>query len=114
MFYMYGREVKHTKSKAIKYAYKRFQESTDYCLDDIYCTYSTDKEYAYWECCNIMCEYVNASGLKILSHNLMQFSAGFTYDRELMDADTGEVTAKRAFCYITKNYIRWAYIDELV
>ena len=110
----YGRYEQHTKSKAMKYAYKRFQESTDYRLDSVYCNYSKDKEYAFWECCNIMHESKNPSLLRILSHNLMQFSVGFTYDRECLNDETGEVTAKRAFCYITKNYIRWAYIDELV
>lgn len=78
--------------------YKRYQDSTMYWLGDAYPSgYSYEKGRAWQYCIDLMHEK-GGSGLKVISKNTFQFSAGFEY----WDNETG----KDMFVYITKSYDR--------
>lgn len=78
--------------------YKRYQNSNDYCLDHVYGRYSREKERAWDYCLNMFLSKPNATGLKVISYNTFQFTAGFEYCDEETDKDM--------FMYITRDHVR--------
>lgn len=59
-------------------AYEAYCNSTMYDLSDAYGRYSNAKRQA-WDYCKKLCEEKNGYGLKIISRNTSQFTAGFEY-----------------------------------
>lgn len=77
--------------------YDVWKHSRAYSLSDVYGRYSKAKENAFAKCRELMESY-EGWGLRIVSANGWQFSAGFEYT----DKETGVVR----FAYITKEYVR--------
>jgi ERCC4-type nuclease len=98
----------HVKTNQIKNAYNKYDNSYNYCLFDCYNKYSSNKEDAFNYCRKLLIDY-DGSGLKIISFNSHYFSAGFIAD--MADQKTGKI--KKAFIYITKNYDRYIFLDEI-
>ena len=71
-------------------AYESYRNSYMYDLWDAYDRFSHAKRNA-WEYCKNLCEEKNGHGLKIISKNTFQFTAGFEY----------EENGKNMFMYIT-------------
>lgn len=94
--------MKHTKTQQIKAAYKQYLNSTMYSLEDLYTTYSVFKARAFNYCVDL-CNQYNGHTLKILGGNCMAFSVGFIC----------EIEDKPAFAYITKDYNRYIFLDEI-
>lgn len=95
-------------NKQIKEAYKQYLKSNYYELYQCYNNYSYFKEKAIEYCKELQYKY-NGFNLKIIGFNSMTFSVGFI--GEIPDEKTGEI--KEAFFYITKNYDRYIFTDEL-
>lgn len=74
---------------------QRWKASTDTSLSDVYKTNSTAKDRA-WKYCQELCEKYNGTGLKVVSHNQMIFTAGFQF----VDKDTGVLR----YMHITPSY----------
>lgn len=92
----------HTTNKTIKGAYEKYERSRLYTLDDCYSSYSAAKENAMDYCVNLFIDHDGAE-MKIIGYNSMTFSVGFM----------GIVDGKSAFIYITKDYDRYIFLDEL-
>lgn len=92
----------HATTKNIKSAFYCYEKSTNYTLSDCYANNSYAKERAFNYCISQMIAH-NGSGLKIIGYNCMTFSVGFM----------GEINGKSAFFYITRDYDRYIYLDEL-
>lgn len=74
-----------------RYADYRCSNASD--LSDVYGRYSTAKEVA-WNYCKELMEKHNGWGLRIISHNVFMFTAGFLF----RDPETNALK----FMYITK------------
>lgn len=98
----------HCKTTQIKKAFSNYFNSNYYRLSDLYSSYSINKERAFGYCMDLFLKY-NGYDLKIIGGNCMTFSVGFL--GEYPDPVTGEL--KKAFFYITKNYDRYIFIDEI-
>ena len=98
----------YTNNKNIKNKFVDYSKSTNYTLRDIYTNFSIYKENAYNYCVELM-QKLNGYGLKIIGFNSMTFSVGFI--GEIPDSKTGEI--KKAFCYITRDYDRYIFIENL-
>ena len=92
----------HTTAKCIKNAYQIFLKSDLFTLSQCYTTASTAKHRAFNYCLDLVMRY-NATKYRILGYNCMMFSFGFV----------GEINGKPAFFYITKDYDRYIYLDEM-
>lgn len=92
----------HCKTKQIKLAHQQYKKSNSWELFHCYDNYSYNKEKAMDYCKELMSKY-DGFGLYIIGHNSMTFSVGFY----------GKIDGKKAFFYITKNYDRYIYTDEL-
>ncbi len=92
----------HCKTKQLKNAYRDYLKSTNNHLNDCYNNCSYYKQKAFWYCQDLVKKY-DGSALKIIGYNSQTFSAGFI----------GYINNKKAFFYITKDYNRFIYIDEL-
>ena len=92
----------HCKTKAIKNAYENWERSRNYDLYDCYANPSANKIAAMRYCCNIFIDHDGAD-MKIIGYNTMTFSVGFM----------GIVDGRNAFIYITKDYDRYIFMDEL-
>ena len=92
----------HTTTKTIKNAYQSYEKSTLYSLNDCYATASYYKQKAY-NYCKDLCKKYGGHGFKIIGYNTTAFSVGFI----------GYINENEAFFYITKDYDRYIYIDEL-
>lgn len=92
----------HTTAKNIKGAYQQYCRSNLYTLDDCYSSCSIAKRTAMEYCCRLFIEHDGAE-MKIIGYNCMTFSVGFM----------GIVDGKNAFIYITKDYDRYIFLDEL-
>ena len=68
-----------TRSNADARIISRYELSEDYNLDSVYKSYSRNKSLAWDYCKDLMNEY-NGHGLKVISHNLTMFTAGFIYE----------------------------------
>ena len=94
----------HTKAKVIKNAYTTHNRVPMRRLEECYKVPSHYKRMAMDRCLFLMEEYNGAwcSG-KIIGYNSQVFSFGFI----------GEMNGKPAFFYITRDYDRYIYLDEL-
>lgn len=77
--------------------YDDYCKSNNYCLAHCYGRYSQAKENAMEYCLN-MWELFEGSDLRIISHNLMQFTVGFEF--------VNPITGVLSFAYITRDYNR--------
>lgn len=68
-----------TRSNADARIISRYDISEDYSLDSVYKSYSKNKSLA-WDYCIELMEKYNGHGLKVISHNLTMFTAGFIYE----------------------------------
>ena len=98
----------HAKTTQIKKAYEQYKKSNCWELFHCYDNYSRAKENAMQYCKDLMQKY-NGYGLYMIGSNSMTFSVGFI--GKIPDNKTGEI--KEAFCYITKSYDRYIFIDEI-
>ena len=73
--------------------YDAYQRSTSYELYDVYGTYSAAKAKA-WDYCKSLMYQFNGYGLKVISHNGYQFTAGFMFEED----------GKTMFMYISKSH----------
>lgn len=78
------------KSKEALKHYESYCRSRDYYLSDVYGRYSQAKANA-WEYCERLAQENEGSGLKVVSHNLNVFTAGFEFMKD------GEL----CYCHIT-------------
>ena len=74
--------------------YNRYLNSSDYELYHVYDSWSHAKEIAMEHCKNEMYKK-EGHGLCIISHNIFQFTVGFTY--------TDKETGKDMFNYISRD-----------
>ncbi len=89
-------------TKQIKTNYKHYLQSSYYNLYDCYNQPSYYKIQALEYCKKLMKKY-NGKSLKIIGYNSQTFSVGFV----------GEIDNKEAFFYITRDYDRYIFIDDL-
>jgi hypothetical protein len=92
----------HTTAKIIKNAYEQHAKSYYTELYHCYDRFSYNKEKAMEYCKKLMQKYNGELG-RIIGYNCMMFSFGFF----------GEYNGKPAFFYITRDYDRFIYLDEL-
>lgn len=92
----------YTKSKIIKSAYQQFLSSQKTQLSDCYANPTKAKREAFDRCIRL-CYLHNYDRYRILGYNTNTFSFGFT----------GLLGNKPAFFYITKEYDRCIFLDEL-
>jgi hypothetical protein len=92
----------HTTTKNIKNAYNQYKRSHTTELWQCYDRFSYNKERAMEYCKKLVAKYNGYTG-KIIGHNCMVFSFGFV----------GEYDNRPAFFYITRDYDRYIYLDEL-
>ena len=88
-------------AKIAKAHYTQYENTHYYNLWDCYTSYSHNKIKAF-EYCENLCNMLGGWGLRIISHNMMQFTVGF----EFADPNTGELM----FAYITRDYDRFTYL----
>lgn len=81
--------------------YEQYNRSRDYCLDDVYGRYSNAKREA-WEYCERLAEENEGSGLKVVSHCINNFTAGFEFMKD----------GKLCYCHITKTKDIWYPVEE--
>lgn len=87
-----------TKREQMRVAKSKIDDyllSTDYSLYSVYGRFSEAKQRAWEYCVNKMREY-NGESLRIVSHNVNIFTAGFSF----INGETGVLQ----FYYITPNY----------
>lgn len=72
-----------------------YKESESYSLDTCYGRYSKAKANA-WKYCEELCNRLDGWGLKVVTHNVNIFTAGFLFT----DDETGVIR----FMYITPSY----------
>lgn len=98
--------MKHTKTKVMKNAFESYNISIGYYgyrrLNNCYDTHSIYKSRAEQYCLDLLRQY-NGEGFTIIGHNCMTFSVGFI----------GEIENRKAFFYITRDYDRYIFLDEL-
>ena len=95
--------MKHCNTKQIKAAYEQFKRSRITELWQCYDKYSYNKEKAMEYCKKLANKYHANSWVCILGYNTCTFSVGFV----------GTFNGEPAFFYITKDYDRFIYLDEL-
>ena len=83
------------KERQARNHYKAWERSKDYALEFVYNSFSANKARA-WRYCHTKQAELNGYGLKIISHTLQMFTAGFEY------YDEKAQTVK--FYYITPSY----------
>lgn len=99
--------MKRTNNKQINEAYQRYLFGTT--NGDIYSAYqrpSVRKVHA-WNSCEELCRKYEGTGLRIIGHNSMIFSAGFIGYVE--NEETGEL--EKSFVYITPSYNRYMPLE---
>lgn len=94
---------KRTKSKEIKSAFERHQNSIKFELHDAYKSPSDNKYMALEECRLIMQNH-NGFDLRIISYNTFTFTVGFF----------GYIENELNFFYITADKIRYTHINNLI
>ena len=92
----------HTTAKVIKNAHAAYVRSNLYTLNDCYTNASYYKQKAFNYCRDLVQKYNGRQG-RITGYNSQVFSYAFV----------GEIDGKPAFFYITRDYDRFIYIDEL-
>jgi hypothetical protein len=93
----------HCSKKIMRQAYEDWTTSNIYSLRDCYETFSRAKRNAFDYCISLGDKYNANDYIKIIKYNTMAFSVGFV----------GEIDGKQAFFYITRDYDRYIFIDEL-
>jgi outer membrane phospholipase A len=73
--------------------YDAYKRSTSYALYDVYGSCSSAKMRA-WDYCKELMHKFDGYGLKVISHNCHQFTAGFMFESD----------GKEMFMYISKNH----------
>lgn len=81
--------------------YDAYKRSTKYSLYDAYGSFSKAKAEAWQYCENLMKEY-DGYGLKVISHNGYQFTAGFMFEYE----------GSTMFMYISRSYDIAVEVEE--
>lgn len=76
--------VTEMKRQARKH-YKAWKRSEDYALEFVYNSFSANKARA-WRYCQAKQMELNGTGLKVITHNRMVFTAGFEYYDEKAQA----------------------------
>lgn len=94
--------MKHTKNAQIKGAFTAYQRATARYLHEVYRSWSNAKESAYDYCTDLMLKYQGHSP-RIIGANTCTFSFGFI----------GVIDGKEAFFYITRDYDRYIFLDEM-
>ena len=92
----------HTKTTQIREAYHRYNKSYNYSLRDVYSSFSREKEKAFEYCNNLAAKH-NGKAVKIIGACSHAFSVGFLC----------EIDNRPAFAYITRDYDRYIFIDEI-
>ena len=92
------RAITKTEKRLMFGAYRKYKESTDTELYDVYNKVSNAKKNAM-EYCKELMHKLNGRDLRIISHTVQFFTVGF----EFPDEETGELN----FAYITKAYDRF-------
>lgn len=90
------------QTQLLKGAYESWKNSDNYELWHVYGSYSSAKINAFNYCERLMND-LNGWGLRIISHNIMQFTVGFEFDHP----ETGEL----CFAYITRDYNRFMKVE---
>lgn len=100
----------HCNKKFMRNHYNYFIEHLEklpYRLEDCYTRYSAAKQNAYNYCMDLFMNkyngYAHLTKFAILGYNTMQFSFAFI----------GEIDGKEAFFYITRDYDRYIFVDEM-
>lgn len=83
------------RERAARSQYPYYQQSTATELCDVYDSYSSAKASAWKYCQELMAKH-DGWGLRIISHNVFMFTAGFLF--------CGPETGVLKFMYITKTY----------
>lgn len=83
-------------------AYERYCNSDKYNLSDCYQSFSQAKAQA-WKYCENLMEEKNGKAVKVISHNLNEFTAGFLFEED----------GKQMFMYITKSSDVASEIEEV-
>lgn len=94
--------MEYCKKKLIKNAYESYLKSYNYCLSDCYSNWSYHKEDAFNYCRDLVNKYEGRQG-RIIGYCIMSFSYGFI----------GKINNKEAFFYITRDYDRYIYLEDL-
>lgn len=82
-----------TRERAALNQYPYYQQSCAHDLSDVYDSYSTAKAQA-WRYCEDLVAKHDGWGLRVISHNIFMFTAGFLF----RDPETDALK----FMYITK------------
>ena len=86
--------VKQQERNAISHILQ-YNRSNAYSLDDVYKSHSSAKARA-WRYCLNLCEEKHGRGLKVISHNVDIFTAGFVF--------TDPIDGDERFMFITPHY----------
>lgn len=70
--------TKNEQKRQARKHYEAWKRSEDYALDFAYERYSYGKLSA-WRYCESKARELNGTGLKVITHNCMVFTAGFEY-----------------------------------
>lgn len=91
----YRKMTKNEQRRQAKKHYEAWQLSEDYALEFAYGRYSENKACA-WRHCRVKQKEMNGTGLKVITHNRMIFTAGFEY--------FDEITGVCMFYYISPTF----------
>lgn len=91
--------MKLQNTKQLRNAYREYLNSYDSELRDVYDSWSRAKDNAM-DYCKGLCYEMNGHGLKIISHNIFAFTAGFIFEQN----------GEKIFCFITKDSDRFMKI----
>ena len=89
-----------SNTQEIKGAYRRYLESFKTNISQAYNKPSCRKTAA-WEYCRNLCREYGGQNLKVIGHNCMTFSAGFTFIQD----------GQKYFCWITPTYNRFTAVE---
>ena len=88
-----------TNNKQMREAYQRYVKSESRLLRDVYTSWSDEKQKAFNKCFEVY-NKLDGRNYRIIGANTFSFSFGFIC----------EIDNKKAFVYITKDYIKYMYI----
>ena len=69
-------------TKKQKYQYYAYLNSPYYDLDDAYKSGASTAKWRAWRYCKDLCEQKNGWGLRVVSKNTYQFTAGFLFKED--------------------------------
>ena len=91
-------------TKEMKQKWQQYYDSETYDLDQCYKTYSDAKAEA-WENCKQLCREYNGCCLKVITHSIFTFTAGFIFSND--DNET-------CFYLITPSHEKIALVKDLI